>query len=135
MESKFNEATPQRPEGTRPIDAPMVTMDLSSFMEQIRKEPTWLESDRNSITIFKTDSMRMVMIALHAGAELKTHSAAGVISVQVLEGQMRFITEKETAELSKGQMIALHAGIPHSVVADKETIFLLTLAMGSNKRT
>jgi quercetin dioxygenase-like cupin family protein len=134
MKNKFNEATPQRPEGTRPIDAPMITMDLSSFMEQIKGEPSWKENDRNSITIFKTDGMRIVMIALHKGAELKTHSAAGVISVQVLEGQMKFITDQETVELNKGQMLALHEGIPHSVFANVETVFLLTLTM-SNKKT
>ena len=133
MENKFNEATPQRPEGERPLDAPMVIMDLPSFVEQIKQEPSWKDSDRNSITIFKTDGMRIVMIALHEGAELKTHSAAGVISVQVLEGQMRFTTEKQTAELNKGQMLALHEGIAHSVFANMETVFLLTLAMKKQK--
>jgi len=133
MENKFNESTPQRPEGERPLDAPMVIMDLPSFMEQIKQEPSWKDSDRNSITIFKTDGMRIVMIALHEGAELKTHSAAGVISVQVLEGQMRFTTEQQTAELNKGQMLALHEGIAHSVLANMETVFLLTLAIKKQK--
>ncbi|PYF70626.1 cupin domain-containing protein [Pedobacter nutrimenti] len=133
MENKFNEATPQRPEGDRPLDATMVIMDLPSFMEQIKQESSWKDGDRNSITIFKTDGMRIVMIALHEGAELKTHSAAGIISVQVLEGQMRFTTEQQTTELNKGQMLALHEGIAHSVLANMETVFLLTLAIKKQK--
>lgn len=133
MENKFNEATPQRPEGDRTLDAPMVVMDLSSFMEQIKQEPSWKDSDRNSITIFKTDGLRIVMIALHEGAEMKTHTADGIISIQVLEGRISFATGEQTAELSKGQMLALHEGIAHSVIANRETIFLLTLAM--NKST
>ena len=55
------------------------------------------------------------------------HTADGLISVQVLEGQMQFNTDWRSVELSKGQMLALHEGIPHSVLALKETIFLLTL--------
>lgn len=127
MEEKFNEATPQRPEGDRPMDAPMVVMDLSSFMEQIRQEQTWRNSDRNAITIFKTRGMRIMLVALHAGAEMKTHTAAGIISVQVLEGKIKFSTKQQSTELGKGQMLALHEGIPHSVLANMESVFLLTL--------
>jgi len=129
MENKVNEATAKRPDGERTLDAPMVMMDLPAFMAQIKQEQSWKDGDRNSITIFKTNGMRMVMIALHQGAELKTHSAAGVISVQVLEGQMEFSTAQQTVVLNMGQMLALHKGIPHSVVAKVETIFLLTLAL------
>ncbi len=129
MENKSNEATPQRPEGDRMLDASLITMDLNNFMKQIQDEPTWKESDHNSITIFKSDNMRIVLIGLHEGAELKTHTANGVISVQVLEGYIKFTTEPETVELHKGQMLALHKNVPHSVLALNETFFVLTLAM------
>ncbi len=129
MQNKSNESTPQRPEGDRMLDASLVTMDLNQFIEQVKNELTWKESDRNSITIFKSDNMRIVLIGLHEGAELKTHTANGVISVQVIEGLIKFTTEPETVELSKGQMLALHKKVPHSVLALKETFFLLTLAM------
>lgn len=126
---KFNEATPQRPEGDRPLDAPLVEMDLSSFRRQIKEEQAWQNSDRNSITIFKKNSLRLVLIGLHQGAEMKSHTAPGIISVQVLEGKIKFKTEQQTAELSEGQMLALHSGIPHSVLAMEESVFLLTLAI------
>lgn len=129
MENKSNEATPQRPEGDRMLNASLVTMDLNKLIEQVRNETTWKESDRNSITIFKSDNMRIVLLGLHEGAELKTHTANGIISVQVLEGHIIFTTEAETVDLQKGQMLALHKQIPHSVLAAKETFFLLTMAM------
>lgn len=127
MKLKFNEATPQRPEGDHLLDASMVTIDLLSFMEQIRNEPSWKDSDRNAITVYKTNGLRIVLIALHAGAEMTKHTANGIISVQVIEGQMKFTTDVQSVELNKGQMLALHEHIPHSVLAIKETIFLLTL--------
>jgi len=126
---KFNEATPLRPEGDRALDAPMIEMDLNAFKVQIKQEKTWLEGDRNAITIFKSDSLRIVLVALHKGTEMKQHSAKGIISVQVLEGHISFRTGMQTAELKAGQMIALHAQIPHSVYANEETLFLLTLAV------
>ena len=127
MKQKFNEATPQRPEGDRLLDASMVSIDLPSFIEQIRQEPTWKDSDRNAITVFKTNGMRIVLIALHAGAEMIKHTADGIISIQVLEGKIKLTTDLQSFELGKGQMLALHKRIPHSVLAINETIFLLTL--------
>ncbi|WP_432714303.1 hypothetical protein, partial [Pedobacter sp.] len=107
---KFNEATPLRPEGERPLDAPIVTMNLNSFIKQIKAEQAWHTGDRNAITIFKTDSLRIVLVALHEGAEMKAHTATGVMSVQVMEGHISFRTSLQTAELQSGQMLALHAG-------------------------
>lgn len=127
MEEKHNEATHQRPEGDRPIDAPLVTIDLPRFRQQIKEELPWKDGKRNAITVFKTNGLRIVLIALHKGAEMARHVADGIISVQVLEGNMQFKTDEKSVELSDGQMLALHQGIPHSVLALKETIFLLTL--------
>ena len=129
MENKSNEATPKRPEGDRLLDAPLVTMDLNHLMEQVRNEPSWKYSDRNSITIYKSENMRVVLIGLHQNAELKTHTANGIINVQVLEGHIKFTTEQQVTELEKGQMLALKKQLPHSVFALKETFFLLTMAM------
>jgi quercetin dioxygenase-like cupin family protein len=127
MEEKLSEATAQRPQGDRIMDAPLVTIDLFSFIKEIRKEKSWKESDRNAITVFKTNSMRIVLIALHKGAEMVKHTAKGMISVQVLKGKMTFNTDEQSVKLSKGQMLTLHEGIPHSLLAKKKAIFLLTL--------
>lgn len=130
---KFNQRTPQRPEGDRLLDAPLVQFDLLTFKEQIKREEGWKNNDRNSITVFKTDGMRIVMIALHQDAEMKKHTAPGVISVQVLEGQITFRTEEQSEVLNPGQMVTLHGGIPHHVFANQESVFLLTLASAVNK--
>jgi len=129
MENKSNEATPQRPEGDRLLDASLVSMDLNHLMEQVRNEPSWSDSDRNSITIYKAENIRIVLIGLHENAELKTHTANGIISVHVLEGHIKFTTDQQMTELEKGQMLALKRHIPHSVLALKETFFLLTMAV------
>src|SRR5690606_9995072 len=128
MEEKMNESTPLRPEGERVVNAPLVTIDLPRFMEQIKKEPAWLNGTRNAITVFKSERLRLVLIALHGGAELPTHTADGTISVQVLEGSILFGTAEESVQLGKGQMITLHELIPHNVLALEESLFLLTLA-------
>ena len=128
MEEKFNESTELRPEGGRLLDATLVSIDMPDFIKQLKSEPAWEKSDRNAMTVYKTDGMRIVLIALHEDAVLARHIAQGIISVQVLEGKVNFNTDNQSIVLEKGQMIALHKGEPHSVAAIKESVFLLTIA-------
>ncbi|MEO7523782.1 MAG: cupin domain-containing protein [Ferruginibacter sp.] len=132
VETKSNEATTLRPEGDRLLDAPLVEMDLNNFIGQIKDEITWATTDRNSITIFKSDNTTIVLIGLHQNAELKKHKAYGNITVQVLEGKIDFCTAQQTVSLKKGNMIALKADIPHSVLAVEDSFFLLTVFVTGN---
>ena len=127
MEIKRNESTELRPEGDRLIDAPLVNMDIPQFIKQIKSEATWENSDRNAITIYKTNGMRIVLIALHEDAVMQKHTAEGILSIQLLEGEIAFITDEQSVVIIKGQMVALHKGLPHTVRAIKESVFLLTL--------
>lgn len=131
MEIKSNEATALRPEGDRILNAEMVEMNLYQFIDQLKGEKTWSESDRNSVTIFKSPTLRIVLMGLHAAAALKMHKANGVISVQVLEGKIDFSTANKTSIMETGQMIALQENVLHSVNALTDSFFLLTLAMNT----
>jgi len=127
MDEKFTEDTRNRPQGHRTLDAPLVTINLRLFIAQIKEEEQWKKTDRNAITIFKSLVMRIVLIALHKEAEMKTHTATGTLTVQVVEGIMQFTTNDQMITLYAGQMLVLKEGIAHSVLAKEETIFLLTL--------
>ena len=127
MDEKFIDATHNRPQGHRILDAPLVTIDLRFFIAQIKQEEQWKKTDRNAITIFKSLVMRIVLIALHKDAEMKDHTADGAINVEVIEGEMQFTTNEQTITLYAGQMLVLQEGITHSVLAKEETVFLLTL--------
>lgn len=128
MEEKSNRATELRPEGSRVLDAPLVKMELKVLIEQIKDEKQWKDSDRNAITIFKTKGMTVVLMALRKEAEMPAHSTEGILSLQVLEGNIYFTTHSESVELTEGNMIALHEKLQHRVHAIKQSILLLTIA-------
>lgn len=134
MEVKYNDPTDLRPEGKRILDAPLVGMNIPEFIKQIKSEQAWKSGDKNALTIYKANTMRIVLIGLHQNAVLQKHTAEGNISVQVLEGEIKFNTEEASSTLEKGGMVALHKGIAHSVEAVKESVFLLTLALATDKK-
>ncbi len=135
MKESTSASTPLRPDGERVLNAPFVEMDLNKFMEQIKNEVTWKSSNYNAITIFKSPALRIVLIGLHEGAVLKEHNTQGVISVQVLKGRIKFVTEKHSAILNAGQMISLQPLIAHHVEAQAESFFLLTIAALKNTKS
>lgn len=128
MENKSNDATQARPLGERPLNAALVEMDLNKFIEQVKTENAWQDRGYNSITIYKSDAMRMVLMGMKAGSILKTHTANANITVQVLQGNIFFSALDQVLDMSKGKIIALQANIPHSVEAKEESFFLLSLA-------
>ncbi len=123
----------QRPEmpKDRPLDAPLLTFDLPALLKQIKSEDNWQKTERNAMTLLKTQEMRVVLVALHAGTVIPSHKADGPISVQAIEGQIKFSAVSQTVTLRKGQMLTLQSGLPHSVEAVEESAFLLTVASES----
>ena len=127
MQEKFNEATHNRPEGDRLVDAPLVPVDISSFIRQIKKEKAWDENDRNAITVFKSDKLRIVIVGLRKKAEMTTERPENIFSLQVLNGKIKVHTSETTIEIGKEKLFVLHANIPYKIVAVKKSVFLLTV--------
>jgi quercetin dioxygenase-like cupin family protein len=122
--------TPQRPHPTteRPIDAPLLTFDVPTLIAQIKSEETWKKGSSNGMTLLKGQGLRVVLVAVRAGTTIPSHRAEGPLSLQVVEGAIKFGAAPQEVTLGEGQVLTLQAGIPHSVEAIEESAFLLTLA-------
>ncbi len=135
MEIKYNDATRNRPWGERPVDAPVIPIDITSYMQQIMLEEAWQKNDRNAITLFKSESLTLTLMALHKNAEMKPGSNYGneLIVIQVIDGLLNVKSGMETLEINKGQMVTIHEQIPYSAIAQEEAICLLTVLHTVNK--
>jgi quercetin dioxygenase-like cupin family protein len=127
MDTKHINATHNRPEGERIIDASELQVDLAVYGRQIKNEDAWQKSDRNSITVFKTDSFRIVLGALREGAEMLPHKAEGTMSFQVIDGQLEINTDDLSETTSRGQIMIIHKDCNYRIVAKEETTYLLTI--------
>jgi quercetin dioxygenase-like cupin family protein len=82
---------------------------------------------RSARTLVKDGPLRVTLVGVNPGGELRPHKADGPITLQVLEGEIHFEAEGQRWTLSAGTLFALDAGITHSVQSPTGGIFLLTV--------
>jgi quercetin dioxygenase-like cupin family protein len=102
---------------------------MKSTIRALREENAYSTNGRNGITLVKTARLRVVLEVLQAGTQLAEHRAPGAITVQVLEGAIRFHIEDEVFRVREAELLALPAGRPHSVEAVGDAAFLLTIVV------
>jgi quercetin dioxygenase-like cupin family protein len=126
MDRAMNEATYRRPH-TSALASRFLEFDLIAEVERLHAERTW-NRGQNAKTLVKYDDLRVVLMALKAGARIPEHKANGRISVQVLSGHVRLNAAGRTFDLRPGSLLALDERTPHDVEALDESAVLLTIA-------
>jgi quercetin dioxygenase-like cupin family protein len=127
MPVKTNNATINRPDGKRLLDAPAVLVNIEEHIKQLKDESAWGKSDRNAITVFKTPGLTMVLSIFHKGAEIKDLQMDGLLILQVIEGKISVQTNREeNLSVKKNQLLALHHNDEQTLITEEETIILLS---------
>jgi hypothetical protein len=129
MEEKHNNATPQRPEGARPLDAGIIPIDIEKFCEQIKKEEAYHKNGKNAITVFKSDKVTITIIALQATQKFHpgNEENEATMSLQVLKGNLHFESFGNEINLSDGELLTLHQQLSFKATAINDVICLLTM--------
>jgi quercetin dioxygenase-like cupin family protein len=115
----------------RPVEVPLIHVQLSEQLERLRQEPIWRTSGRNAITLAKEPRLRVVLMLLGKGTRIPEHQAAGPLTLHVLSGSVTFRTGDRAETLASGELVVLESAIEHEVEALAESACLLTLAGGS----
>jgi quercetin dioxygenase-like cupin family protein len=130
MEFKRNEATRNRPEGDRVLDAPYVFVELPDFIDQLKEEKAWKKNDRNGITVFKTDRLTIVVTILKKEAKIENNLTDEFVTIQLIKGKARVTTPDGDAIMKANTLVTFHPGVIHSVEAVKKCTFLITTHKG-----
>jgi quercetin dioxygenase-like cupin family protein len=112
----------------RSMDRPVMTFDLPAILADMKQEPTWQTARRNAVTLLKQPGLRVVLVGLQGGAALASHQTDSPVTVQALEGRIAVRVGADEFVLSAGQLLTLRPGLEHTVRAQAESAFLLTLA-------
>jgi quercetin dioxygenase-like cupin family protein len=123
---------PQRP--AEQLAGAVLTFDLAQRIEQLRREPSYQQGNRNANTLVHERDLRIVLVAMKPGGRLQEHHAASRISIQILAGRVRLQLPDRTVELPAGHLLVLESGVEHDVEALDESVFLLTVAWSNAQR-
>ena len=75
----------------------------------------------------KTFLLFITLFSFSKGEEIGTHESTGDAFVQVLEGTGKFTVDKKEYLVHEGEVLVMPAKVPHSVYAEEDFKFLLTV--------
>jgi quercetin dioxygenase-like cupin family protein len=106
---------------------PVLSFDLQAEAQALRSDLIGLESRHNARTLLKADDLRIVLIVSSAGARLHEHRTDNRITVQAVSGHVQLRLPDRAIDLRAAEMLVLDRGIPHDVVAQEDSVILLSI--------
>jgi quercetin dioxygenase-like cupin family protein len=99
----------------------MMHVGLQSFLEDTAKLS-------RTTTLFRENGLRTLLLHLTSGEQIPEHQTRGAITVHCLQGEATFLSGEERVELRSASLISVAPGAPHSVIAQQDTLLLLTIS-------
>ncbi|HTM99492.1 MAG TPA: hypothetical protein VL088_12135 [Pedobacter sp.] len=129
MEEKHNNATAQRPEGARPLDAAIIPIDIPKYINQLKQEEAYDKNGKNAITVFKSDRITITLIALKKGQNFHPgpSEVTAIMSIHLINGQLSFESLGTITTVNEGQLLTVHQELSFNALAISDSICVLTL--------
>lgn len=111
----------------RPLSGDVLVFDLAAERGHAADPAVLGRNGRNARTLVKDGPLRVTLVALGAGGELAEHHADGPITIQVIDGVIRFTADGHDHELRPGSLLSAGPGLRHRVTSETGGSFLLTV--------
>ena len=85
--------------------------------------------ERQTVALFKTNELEVMRVVLPKGKSMPPHKVAGDITVQCLEGSIRFNSDGKDQVLAVGDMLYLAGGVVHSLTAVEDACALVHIVL------
>ncbi len=116
------------------FEAPQHLYDLDEVTKALRAEPLPTSRNHRQKTIYKggdptTGPVTVALFVFDKGAAMPRHIAQGVVTIHVIEGQIRILAEGQEHQLQAQQILVLAPGVAHDVLAESDARMLLTVCL------
>ena len=91
----------------------------------IKHSKSWEDGELDSLVLLKNPDEKVVLAAVHEGTQITSFLTNDTVTLQILEGNLRYITHNDSVILREGQIITVNE--KYMLIAGEETVFLLTI--------
>lgn len=112
----------------RPLAGPLLTFDLEEQLRELRTEDSFRRSGRAGRTLAKSGRLRVTLVAMQTGNVIGTHQADSPMTLQVLQGHIRFRANDGEHEMRTGELLFFGPGDAHDITAQEESSLLITIS-------
>lgn len=112
---------------TRSLTGPNLTFDLAGQIDQLRHDENYTRTGRVGRTLVKDGAMRITLVVLAAGVDVGTHHAESPMTLQPIQGRLRYRVAEEYFEIGEGEVLFFGPGHAQDIRALKDTALLLTI--------
>lgn len=113
---------------TRALTGEHLTFDLREQIAELREDDGYVRSGRVGRTLVKAGSMRLTLTVIAKGVDVGTHHAASPMTLQPIEGRLRYRVEDEEFEIGEGETLFFGPGHAQDIRALEDTALLLTIS-------
>ena len=108
------------------------TLNLPLLIGNMKHSHDWSKGELSAMILFKKPGKQVLLTALREGTKINSFQLNDSITFQIIEGKIRFHSEKESVTVYEGQKLTVHDNIGYSLTSIEDTVFLSILA---NKRS
>jgi quercetin dioxygenase-like cupin family protein len=85
--------------------------------------------EAQTIALFKSEGLEVMWLVVPAGKTVPSHHVQGEITLQCLEGEVKFTAGGKTQTMKAGQLLWLAGGVEHGLTAVRDASLLGTLVL------
>lgn len=112
----------------RALTGENLTFDLGMQIAELRRDDGYLRSGRVGRTLVKAGSFRLTLTVIAEGVEIGTHHAVSPMTLQPVEGRLRYRVGDDEFQIGEGEVLFFGPGHAQDIRALEDTALLLTIS-------
>lgn len=111
--------------GNRPLNSLLPIYDLPILVKCLEKKRMMENGELSSIILLERPEKQVVLTSVNKGIEIEFFQTKKPVTIQIIEGEVKFWTFDNVVSLGKGKHLELFENKLYKMTACEKTLFLL----------
>jgi len=112
---------------SRALTGKHLTFDFAEHIAELRRDDHYVQTGRIGRTLVKEGALRLTLTVLAEGTDIGTHHATAPMTLQLLEGRLRYRVGDDEFKIREGELLFFGPGHAKDIRALEDTALLLTI--------